>query len=48
MNGCRLFDDQSIFDKFADILSRVSITDLCCLIGIKPDLALTTLEHRGS
>ena len=43
---CRGFlDNKTIFDKLTDVLTRVGVSYLCRLIGVQPDLALTTLEY---
>lgn len=48
MHGDGLADDEAISYKFADGLARVGIGDLAGLVGIKPDLALSASDDRGS
>jgi len=43
-----LADDETIADELADGLTRVCVADLVDLVGVEPDLALTTANHGGS
>lgn len=47
MHGDRLSDDEAICDKLADGLAGVGIGDFAGLIGIEPDLALSTANDRS-
>uniref|UniRef100_A0A8C8UL44 Uncharacterized protein n=1 Tax=Peromyscus maniculatus bairdii TaxID=230844 RepID=A0A8C8UL44_PERMB len=48
MDGHRLPDDQPVLDQLPDLLMGVGIGDFIGLIGVQPDLLLTTVEDaRG-
>ena len=43
-----LLDDQTISVKTGNVASRVSKSNFLDFVGVKPDLALSALEHVGS
>ena len=45
--GVWLADDEAVLGELADVLARVCVCDLVCLVGVEPDLALAALEHGG-
>jgi hypothetical protein len=47
VHGDRLLDDKAILDELSDGLAGVGVGDFTCLIGIKPDLALSAAYDRG-
>jgi hypothetical protein len=48
MDNHRFLDDQPIFDQLPDLLLGVGLGDFIGLIGVQPDLLLTTVEDtRG-
>jgi len=47
MHGDGLADDEAIADELADGLAGVGIGDLVDLVGIEPDLALSTANDCG-
>lgn len=42
--GHGLSDDETIGDELSDRLARVGVGDLAGLVGVEPDLALTTAD----
>jgi hypothetical protein len=46
VHGNGLSDDEAICNELSDGLARVGIGDLAGLIGIEPDLALSTAYNR--
>jgi len=47
VHGDGLLNDEAILDELSDGLAGVGVRDLGGLIGIKPDLALSTADDRG-
>lgn len=47
MHCDRLADDETIADELTDGLTGVGVGDLVDLVGVEPDLALTTANHGG-
>lgn len=47
MHGNWLADDEAISDQLSDRLTRVGVRDLAGLIGIEPDLPLSTAHDGG-
>lgn len=45
MHGDGLADDEAIGDELADGLARVGVGDFAGLVGVEPDLALTTANN---
>jgi hypothetical protein len=46
VHGDGLADDEAIGDQLADGLARVGVRDFALLVGVEPDLALTTADNR--
>jgi hypothetical protein len=42
-----LADDEAICDELSDGLTRVGVGDFAGLVGIEPDLALSTADDGG-
>lgn len=47
MHGDGLADDEAICDELSDGLAGVGVGDLADLVGIKPNLALSTADDGG-
>ena len=47
MHGDRLADDEAICDELSDCLAGVGVGDFAGLVGIEPDLALSTADDGG-
>eukprot|EP00008_Paramoeba_atlantica_P014799 CAMPEP_0201477146 /NCGR_PEP_ID=MMETSP0151_2-20130828/2224_1 /ASSEMBLY_ACC=CAM_ASM_000257 /TAXON_ID=200890 /ORGANISM="Paramoeba atlantica, Strain 621/1 / CCAP 1560/9" /LENGTH=642 /DNA_ID=CAMNT_0047857771 /DNA_START=42 /DNA_END=1971 /DNA_ORIENTATION=- len=47
VDSLRLSDDITVLDQLPDILSGVGNRDIIDLIGVEPDLFLTTTQNRG-
>ena len=47
MDNRGILYNETILMKASDITARICQLDLVDLIGIEPDLSLTTFEHRG-
>lgn len=48
VDGHWLADDQTILDKFPDVLSAIGVGDFRVFIGVEPDFVLTTFQYiRG-
>ena len=46
MHDCRLLDNQTVTVQLGNIPAGVGKGNLVDFIGVEPNLALTTLEHR--
>jgi hypothetical protein len=47
MHGDGLADDEAICNELSDGLAGVGIGDFADLVGIEPNLAFSTANHRG-
>lgn len=47
VHGDGLADDETILDELADRLTGVGVGDFAGLVGVEPDLALSTSDHGG-
>jgi hypothetical protein len=47
VHGDGLADDEAIGDELADGLAGVGVGDFVDLVGIEPNLALSTADHGG-
>merc|ERR1719187_1971313 len=47
MDSDGFLDDQTVLDQLPDVLTGVGVSDLVDLVGIKPNLVLTTFHNPG-
>lgn len=47
VHGNRLLDDEAIADELADGLAGVGVGDFVDLVGVEPNLALSTADDGG-
>ena len=47
MHGNGLLDNETILDELANGLARVCVGDFRSLVGVEPDLSLTTANNVG-
>ena len=47
MHDSGFLHDETVAEEFADVLTRICISNLCGFIGIKPDFAFAATENFG-